>query len=87
MYQLLRNKAQNFEWKEKAQEAFENIKQELCEAPVVFMPTEMYVSSRQRYLSIGHFWNTALETRNVIGALFSIPFNFGSKVMSDMEMK
>ena len=45
MQQLMRNKGKKFEWNEEAQEAFENIKRELCEAPVLGMPTEkgMYV--------------------------------------------
>ena len=45
MQKLMRNKGKNFEWNEVAQAAFENIKQELCEAPVLGMPTKkgMYV--------------------------------------------
>ena len=41
----MRNKGKKFKWNKKAQEAFENIKRELCEAPVLDMPTEkdMYV--------------------------------------------
>ena len=39
------NKGKKLVWNEKAQEAFDNIKRELCEAPVLGMPTEkgMYV--------------------------------------------
>ena len=45
MQELMRNKGKKFEWNQKAQAAFENIKRELCEAPVLGMPTEkgMYV--------------------------------------------
>ena len=45
MQKLMRNKGKKFEWSDKAQTAFENIKRELCEAPVLGMPTEkgMYV--------------------------------------------
>ena len=45
MQKLMRNKGKKFEWNEEAQAAFENIKRELCEAPVQGMPTEkgMYV--------------------------------------------
>ena len=41
----MRNRGKKFEWNEKAQEAFEKIKRELCEAPVLGMPTKkgMYV--------------------------------------------
>ena len=45
MQKLMRNKGKKFEWNEEAQAAFENIKRELCEAPVLGIPTEkgMYV--------------------------------------------
>ena len=45
MQELMRNKGKKFEWSDEAQTAFENIKRELCEAPVLGMPTEksMYV--------------------------------------------
>ena len=40
MQKLMRNKGKKFEWSDEAQTAFENIKRELCEAPVLGMPTE-----------------------------------------------
>ena len=40
MQKLMRNKGKKFERNEEAQAAFENIKRELCEAPVLGMPTE-----------------------------------------------
>ena len=40
MQKLMRNKGKKFEWIEDAQAAFENIKRELCEAPVLGMPRE-----------------------------------------------
>ena len=45
MQKLMRNKGKEFECSGEAQTAFENIKRELCEAPVLGMPTEkgMYV--------------------------------------------
>ena len=45
MQRLMRNKGKKFEWNNEAQVAFENIKRELCEEPVLGMPTEdgMYV--------------------------------------------
>ena len=47
MQKLMRNKGKKLEWNDEAQVAFENIKQELCEAPVLGMPTEkgMYVQT------------------------------------------
>ena len=40
MQQLIGCKGMKFEWNEKAQAGFENIKRELCEVPVLGMPTE-----------------------------------------------
>ena len=40
MQKLTRNKGKKFKWNEEAQAAFENIKQQLCDAPVLGMPTE-----------------------------------------------
>ena len=40
MQQLMRNKWKKFVGNERAQEACENIKRELCEAQVLGMPTE-----------------------------------------------
>ena len=38
--QLMKNKGKKFTWTDEAQVLFENIKRELCEAPVRGMPTE-----------------------------------------------
>ena len=35
MQKLMRNKGKKFDWNDEAQVAFENIKRELCEAPVL----------------------------------------------------
>ena len=45
MQKLIRNKGKKLEWSDEAQTAFDNMKRELCEAPVPGMPTEkgMYV--------------------------------------------
>ena len=40
MQQLMRNKGKKLTWTDEAQVSFENIKRELCEAPVLGMPTE-----------------------------------------------
>ena len=40
MQRLMRNKGKKFTWTDEAQVSFENIKRELCEAPVLGMPTE-----------------------------------------------
>ena len=45
MQQLMRHKGKKFTWNNAAEESFQRIKKELCEAPVLGMPTEkgMYV--------------------------------------------
>ena len=40
MQQLMRNKGRKFTWTDQANVSFQNIKRELCEAPVLGMPTE-----------------------------------------------
>ena len=40
MQQLMRNEGKKFTWTDEVQVSFENIKLELCEAPVLDMPTE-----------------------------------------------
>ena len=40
MQRLMRNKGKKFTWIDEAQVSFENIKRELCEVPVLGMPTE-----------------------------------------------
>ena len=40
MQQLIRNKDKKINWTDEAQVSFENSKRELCEAPVLGMPTE-----------------------------------------------
>ena len=40
MQQLMRNKGKKITWTDEAQVSFENIKRELCEAPVLGMRTE-----------------------------------------------
>ena len=61
MQKLMRNKGKKFEWSDEAQTAFENIKRELCEAPVLGMPTEkgMYVLDTDALVGSGRLGNTA----------------------------
>ena len=40
MQQMVDNEGKHFEWKERAQEIFDNIKRGLCKAPVLGLPTE-----------------------------------------------
>ena len=87
MQRLMRNKGKKFTWTDEAQVSFENIKRELCEAPVLGMPTEkgMFVldtdASVVAISGILHQeqeWNARTVLR---------PIAYGSKVLSDTEMK
>ena len=77
MQKLMRNKGKKFEWNDEAQVAFENIKRELCEAPVLGMPSEkgMYVL------------DTDASVVAISGILHQEQEWNGSKVLSDTEMK
>ena len=84
---LMRNKGKKFEGSDEAQTAFENIKQEMCEAPVLGMPTEkgMYVLDTDasvvaisRILHQEQEWNGRTVLR---------PITHGSKVLSDTDKK
>ena len=87
MQKLMRNKGKKFEWSDEAQTAFEKIKRELCEAPVLGMPTEkgMYlldidasVVAISGMLHQEQEWNERTVLR---------PIAYGSMVLSDTEMK
>ena len=87
MQQLMRNKGKKFTWTDEAQISFENIKRELCEAPVLGMPTEkgMFVLDTDAsgfpisgILHQEQEWNERMVLRRIAN---------GSKVLSDTEMK
>ena len=87
MQQLMRNKDKQFIWTDEAQVSFEIIKCELCETPVLGMPTEkgMFVLDTDAsvvaisgILHQGQEWNGITVVR---------PIAYGSKVLSDTEMK
>ena len=87
MQQLMHNKGKKLEWNEKAHATFENIKRELCESPVLGIPTEkgMYVLDTDasevdisRILHQKQEWNGRTVLR---------PNAYGSKLLSDTEVK
>ena len=87
MQKLMRNKGKKFEWNDEAQVAFENIKRELCEAPVLGMPTEdgMYVlDTNASVVAISGILHQEQEWN---GRTVLRPIAYGSKVLSDTEMK
>ena len=76
-----------FEWNDEAQVAFENIKRELCEAPVLGMPTEkgMYVLDTDA--SVVAISGILHQEQEWNGRTVLRPIAYGSKVLSDTEMK
>ena len=87
MQKLMRPKGKKFTWSNAAEESFRRIKRELCEAPVLGMPTEnsMYVldtdSSVVGISGILHQeqeWNG----KNILRSKA-----YGKKVLSDIEKK
>ena len=72
MQKLMRNKGKKFEWNDEAQVAFENIKRELCEAPVLGMPTEkgMFVLDTQEY---------CIKSKNGTEEQFCVPLHTAAK--------
>ena len=86
MQKLMRNKGKKFEWNDEAQVAFENIKRELCEAPVLGMPTEkVYVLDTDA--SVVAISGILQQEQEWNGRTVLRPIAYGSKVLSDTEMK
>ena len=87
MQKLMRNKGEKFEWNDEALVAFENIKRELCEAPVLGMPTEkgMYVLDTDA--SVVAISGRLHQEQEWIGRTVLRPIAYGCKVLSDTEMK
>ena len=87
MQKLMRNKGKKFEWNDGAEVAFENIKRELCEAPVLGMPTEkgMYVLDTDA--SVVAISGILHQEQEWNGRTVLRPIAYGSKVLSNAEMK
>ena len=87
MQKLMRNKGKKFEWSDEAQTVFENIKRELCEVPVLGMPTEkgMYVLDTDA--SVVAISGILHQEQEWNGRTVLRPIAYGSKVLSDTEMK
>ena len=87
MQQLMRDKGKKFTWNSAAEESFQRIKKELCEAPVLGMPTEkgMYVlDTDASVVAISGILDQEQEWN---GRTVLRPIAYGSKVLRDTEMK
>ena len=87
MQQLMRHKGKKFTWNNAAEESFQRIKKELCEAPVLGMPTEkgMYVLDTDA--SVVAISGILHQEQEWNGKTVLRPIAYGSKVLSDTEMK
>ena len=86
MQQLMRHKGKKFTWNNAAEESFQRIKKELCEAPILGMPTEkgMYVlDTDASVVAISGIHHQEQEWN---GKTVLRPIAYGSKVLSDTEM-
>ena len=87
MQQLMRHKGKKFKWNNAVEESFQRIKRELCEAPVLGMPTEngSYVlDTDARVVAISRILHQEQESN---GKTVLRPIAYGSKVLSDTEIK
>ena len=87
MQHLMRNKGKKFTWTDEAQVSFENIKRELCEAPVLGMPTEKGMFVLDTDASVVAISGILHQEQEWNGRTVLRPIACGSKVLSDTEMK
>ena len=87
MQQLLKNKGKKFTWTDEAQVSFENIKRELCEAPVLGMPTEKGMFVLDTDASVVAISGILHQEQEWNGRTVLSPIAYGSKVLSDTELK
>ena len=87
MQRLMRNKGKKFTWTDEAQVSFENIRRELCEAPVLGMPTEKGMFLLDTDASMVAISGILHQEQEWNGRTVLRPIAYGSKVLSDTEMK
>ena len=87
MQKLMRNKGKKFEWSDEAQTAFENMKRQLCEAPVLRMPTEKGMLVLDTDASVIAISGILHQEQEWNGRTVLRPIAFDSKVLIDTEMK
>ena len=87
MQQLMRHKGKKFTWKNTAEESFQRIKKELSEAPVLGMPTENGMYVLETVASVVAISGILHQEQEWNGKSVLRPIAYGSKVLSDTEMK
>ena len=87
MQQLMRHKGKKFTWNNAAEESFQRIKKELCEAPVLGMPTEKGIYVLDTDASVVAISGILHQEQEWNGKTVLRPIAYGSKVLSDTETK
>ena len=87
MQQLMKNKGKKLTWTDEAQVSFDNIKRELCEAPVLGMPTENGMFVLDTDASVVAISGILQQEQEWNGRMVLRPIAYGSKVLGDTEMK
>ena len=79
MQKLMRNKGKKFEWNDEAQVAFEIMKRELCEAPVLGMPTEVGMYVLDTDASVVAISGILHQNKNGMEERFFVPLHMAAK--------
>ena len=87
MQELMRNKGKKFTWTDEAQVSFRNNKREFCEAPVLGMPTEKGMFVLDTDASVVAISGILHQEQEWNGRTVLRPIAYGSKVLSDTDMK
>ena len=87
MQKLTQNNDKNFSWTDEAQVSFEIIKRELCDAPVLGMPTEKGMFVLDTDASVVAISGILHQEQEWNGTTLLRPIAHGSKVLSDTETK
>ena len=87
MQQLMRHKGKKFMWNSAAEESFQRIKKELCEAPVLGMPTEKGMYVLDMNASVVAISGILHQEQEWNGKTVLRPIAYWSKVLRYTEMK
>ena len=87
MQKLTRNKGKKFSWTDEAQVFLWNIKRELCAAPVLGMPTEKGMFVLDTDASVVEISGILHQEQDWNRRTVRKPIAYGSKLLSDTEIK
>ena len=76
-----------FKWKDAAEESYQRIKRELCEALVMGMPTKICMYNLDTDVSVVAILGTLHQEQEWVGKTVLRPVAYGNKVLNDTEIK